>query len=41
MTAYNYNTAVKTDWPLPPYGPGLIAANQEYDQHHPQQQTQA
>ncbi|MCI48924.1 hypothetical protein A2U01_0070167, partial [Trifolium medium] len=34
MVAYNYNTAVITDWPLPPYGIGLIAAIREYDQHH-------
>ncbi|MCI69311.1 hypothetical protein A2U01_0090572, partial [Trifolium medium] len=34
MTTYDYNTAVITDWPIPPYGPGLIATDQEYDQHH-------
>ncbi|MCI97031.1 hypothetical protein A2U01_0118331, partial [Trifolium medium] len=32
--AYDYNTTVITDWPLPPYSPGLIATDQEYDQHH-------
>ncbi|MCI72244.1 hypothetical protein A2U01_0093507, partial [Trifolium medium] len=31
MAAYNYNTAVMTDWPLPPYGPRLMAADQEFD----------
>ncbi|MCI27209.1 hypothetical protein A2U01_0048407, partial [Trifolium medium] len=42
ITAYNYNITVMTDWPLPPYSPGLMAADQEYDQHdnrHKQVQT--
>ncbi|MCI53509.1 hypothetical protein A2U01_0074756, partial [Trifolium medium] len=34
MTAYNNNEAVMTDWPLPPYGPGFMDADQEYDKHH-------
>ncbi|MCI97263.1 hypothetical protein A2U01_0118564, partial [Trifolium medium] len=34
MTAYNYSTAVMTDWHLPPYGPRLMDVVQEYDQYH-------